>query len=42
MFFDWGNVGKKGIHEACAQLQGLRGKIKQLAEALPSDDFQSQ
>jgi len=46
MFFGWVNVGKKGIHEACAQLQGRqRGRQNQAAftpEALPSDDFQSQ
>jgi len=32
MFFGWGNVGKKGILEASAQLQGNEegGEIKQL------------
>jgi len=46
MFFGWGNVGKKVIHEACAQLQGQqRGRRNQAAftpEALPSNDFQSE
>jgi len=46
VFFGWGNVGKKGIHEASAQLQSKkRGRQNQAAftpEALPSDDFQSQ
>ena len=46
MFFGRVNVGKKGTHEASAQLQGQRrGRRNQAAftpEALPSDDFQSQ
>jgi len=45
MFFGWANVGKKGIHEASAQLQGQqRGRQNQAAftqEALHSDNFQS-
>jgi len=46
MFFGWFNVGKKGIHEASAQLQsqqiGRQNKAAFTPEALPSDDFQSQ
>jgi len=42
MFFGWGNVGKKGIHEASAQLQGQRNQAAFTPETLPSDDFQSQ
>jgi len=46
MLFCWGNVGKKGILEASAQLEGQqRGRKNQAAftpETLPSNDFQSQ
>jgi len=46
MFFGWVNVGKKGIHEASAQLQDQqRGRQNEEAfnpETLPSGDFQSQ
>jgi len=45
MFFGWFNVGKKGIHEASAQLQAQK-RVRQnqaafTPEALPSGDFKS-